>query len=55
MVVGAQDALPDNTAFGDFGVGLWTDDCGFGLILEQEVPMSSFYYGMDNFGDRPVG
>ncbi|KAL6886785.1 hypothetical protein GGI43DRAFT_418359 [Trichoderma evansii] len=55
VVVGTQDALPDNIVFGDFDVRMWPEDNGFGFMLEQEVPMPSFYYGMDNVGDRPVG
>ncbi|GFP60252.1 hypothetical protein TASIC1_0017001400 [Trichoderma asperellum] len=55
VVVGIQDALPDSTAFGDCSVGLWPDDYGFAFMSEQEVPMSNFYYRMDNVGDRSVG
>ncbi|PNP39595.1 hypothetical protein TGAMA5MH_08614 [Trichoderma gamsii] len=55
VVTGAQDTLGDNTSLGDFGVGLWPDDYGFAIMSEQEIPMSNFYYGMDNFGDRLAG
>ncbi|KAM0511042.1 hypothetical protein ACHAPE_010303 [Trichoderma viride] len=55
IAIGTQDALHENTAFGDFGVELWPDDYGFAFMPEQEIPMSNFYFGMDNFGDRPMG
>ncbi|EHK50144.1 hypothetical protein TRIATDRAFT_314369 [Trichoderma atroviride IMI 206040] len=54
VVIGAQDVLHDNTAFGDLGVLLWPDDYGFAFMSEQDT-MSNFYYGMDNVSDQPVG
>ncbi|KAM0451033.1 hypothetical protein ACHAPV_010252 [Trichoderma viride] len=55
VVIGTRDPVHDNTAFGDFGVGLWPDDYGFAFMSEQEIPMSNFYYEMDNICDRPAG
>jgi hypothetical protein len=55
VVLGTRDALNANTTFGDLSVGMWPDDYGLPFMSEQEVPMSDFYYGMDNVGDQPIG